>query len=82
MQEARLYQKREQSRVDCLLCSHFCAIPNHRRGLCGVRENRDGRLYSLVYGKIVAEQADPVEKKTPLSPPACKQVLLYCHSRL
>lgn len=33
------------------------------RGLCGVRENRGGELYSLVYGKLVAESVDPIEKK-------------------
>jgi pyruvate formate lyase activating enzyme len=33
------------------------------RGLCSVRENRGGTLYSLVYGKAVAEQVDPIEKK-------------------
>jgi len=33
------------------------------QGICGVRENRDGCLYSLVYGKIIAENIDPIEKK-------------------
>jgi pyruvate formate lyase activating enzyme len=63
MQEARLYKKRDKKRVDCFLCHHSCSIANHRRGLCGVRENQNGVLYSLVYGKIVAENVDPVEKK-------------------
>jgi pyruvate formate lyase activating enzyme len=34
-----------------------------KRGICGVRENREGVLYSLVYGKIVAQNVDPIEKK-------------------
>ncbi len=63
MQEALLYTKRKNLDVDCFLCNHFCTIANHRRGLCGVRENRDGVLQSLVYGKIVAENVDPIEKK-------------------
>ncbi len=63
MKEALLYTKRENQHVDCFLCNHFCHIANHRRGLCGVRENRDGVLQSLVYGRVVAENTDPVEKK-------------------
>ncbi|MBI3592990.1 MAG: AmmeMemoRadiSam system radical SAM enzyme, partial [Nitrospirae bacterium] len=34
-----------------------------KRGICSVRENRDGVLYSLVYGKVVARHIDPIEKK-------------------
>lgn len=34
-----------------------------KRGVCGVRENRGGKLHSLVYGKILAEHIDPIEKK-------------------
>ncbi|MEN8198503.1 MAG: AmmeMemoRadiSam system radical SAM enzyme [Thermodesulfobacteriota bacterium] len=63
MYEARLYRKGEKGRVHCYLCSHGCSIGLGKRGLCGVRENRDGTLYSLVYGRIVAEHVDPVEKK-------------------
>ena len=49
--------------VVCGLCMHRCQILPGRRGLCGVRENQDGTLVSLIYGKISAEQIDPVEKK-------------------
>nr|WP_232362513.1 AmmeMemoRadiSam system radical SAM enzyme [Desulfogranum mediterraneum] len=49
--------------VVCGLCNHRCTIPPGRRGICGVRENRDGTLVSLVYGKVVAEHVDPIEKK-------------------
>jgi len=31
--------------------------------MCGVRENRYGTLFSLVYGKVVSENMDPIEKK-------------------
>ncbi|HKI50782.1 MAG TPA: AmmeMemoRadiSam system radical SAM enzyme [Geothermobacteraceae bacterium] len=50
-------------RVRCGLCRFCCSIAAGQRGLCGVRENRDGVLYSLVYGKAVAENVDPIEKK-------------------
>jgi pyruvate formate lyase activating enzyme len=62
MQKARLYTSHD-GQVRCDLCSHHCRIKAGRRGLCGVRENRGGELYSLVYGKLVAENIDPVEKK-------------------
>ena len=50
-------------RVRCLLCPHGCTIPPRRRGKCGVRENRDGRLYSLIYGMASSIHPDPIEKK-------------------
>jgi pyruvate formate lyase activating enzyme len=49
--------------VECFLCAHNCHIKNGKRGLCQVRENRDGVLYSLVYGKIISRNIDPIEKK-------------------
>ncbi len=63
MKEALLYKKLSDKRVSCFLCSHFCSIDNFHRGICGVRENREGILYSLVYGKVIAENIDPIEKK-------------------
>ena len=41
----------------------FRSIPSGGHGQCGVRENRDGILYSLVYGQLVATHVDPIEKK-------------------
>lgn len=63
MTEAMLYEKNEGGRVKCALCAHRCTIAPSRKGICGVRENRDGILYSLVYGRIIAENIDPIEKK-------------------
>ncbi|NTW16296.1 MAG: radical SAM protein, partial [Syntrophaceae bacterium] len=63
MREAMLYEKKENGRVLCILCAHRCRIEPEKRGICGVRENRSGTLYSLVYGKVIAENVDPVEKK-------------------
>ena len=62
MKEA-LFYKRDGDEVICGLCLHQCRIKSGRRGICGVRENRSGTLYSLVYGKVSARQIDPVEKK-------------------
>lgn len=58
-----IYDKLENNRVKCGICNHFCTIEPGRRGLCQVRENRDGNLVSLVYPKVVARAIDPVEKK-------------------
>jgi len=63
IKEAMLYEKLDDQRVHCNLCAHRCAIKPDRRGICGVRENRDGILYSLVYGTLIAEHIDPIEKK-------------------
>lgn len=63
IREALLYDKLDDHRVQCALCAHRCKINSGRRGLCGVRENKDGILYSLVFGTLIAEHVDPVEKK-------------------
>lgn len=47
----------------CLLCPRGCHIAVGERGYCGVRENRGGRLFSLVYGNPCAIHLDPIEKK-------------------
>ncbi|MCX7681292.1 MAG: AmmeMemoRadiSam system radical SAM enzyme [Anaerolineae bacterium] len=51
------------SYVQCNLCPHRCIIATGERGHCRVRENRDGRLYSMVYGNPCAVHIDPIEKK-------------------
>ncbi|KAB0669420.1 AmmeMemoRadiSam system radical SAM enzyme [Oryzomonas sagensis] len=63
MKEALFYEREEDSRVRCGLCRFRCLIADGARGICGVRENRGGTLYSLVYGKLCAEHVDPIEKK-------------------
>ncbi|MBN1932655.1 MAG: AmmeMemoRadiSam system radical SAM enzyme [Desulfobacterales bacterium] len=63
MQEARFYEKLANEKVQCHLCAHECVIDPGKRGICMVRENQDGVLYSLVYGKIVTKNVDPIEKK-------------------
>ncbi|MBN2517241.1 MAG: AmmeMemoRadiSam system radical SAM enzyme [Candidatus Altiarchaeota archaeon] len=63
MKEASLYKKRGGKKVKCYLCNQNCTILDGRRGLCGVRENQGGTLYSLVYGKLIASHVDPIEKK-------------------
>ncbi|MGQ9759308.1 MAG: AmmeMemoRadiSam system radical SAM enzyme [Candidatus Methanomethylicaceae archaeon] len=54
---------RLNSSVKCHLCGWRCTIQPGKRGTCGVRENRDGVLHSLVYGKVISCAVDPIEKK-------------------
>jgi pyruvate formate lyase activating enzyme len=63
MKEALLYKKLSDGKVQCNACNHKCIILEEKRGICGVRENQNGKLYSLIYGKIIAEHIDPIEKK-------------------
>ena len=63
MKEAYLYEKMEDRKVRCYLCNHRCLIKDGLKGICGVRENRGGTLFSLVYGQVIARHVDPIEKK-------------------
>ncbi|MDD4901285.1 MAG: AmmeMemoRadiSam system radical SAM enzyme [Patescibacteria group bacterium] len=63
MREAQFYKKSANNAVACELCSHYCRIKSGATGICGARQNIDGRLYSLVYSKPAAMNVDPMEKK-------------------
>jgi pyruvate formate lyase activating enzyme len=63
MKEAMFYERESGEQVRCGLCRFRCLIRDGARGICAVRENRGGTLYSLVYGKLCAEHVDPIEKK-------------------
>ena len=63
MKEALFYQKLAEKKVKCELCHQNCLINTNKRGLCGVRENQEGILYTLVYGQVIAAHVDPIEKK-------------------
>ncbi len=61
--EAVLYHAEKGNTVRCDLCNHHCVIKDGKRGLCHVRENRSGILHSLVFGRVIAQHVDPIEKK-------------------
>jgi pyruvate formate lyase activating enzyme len=61
--EASYYDKLDEKKVACRLCPHQCQVADLERGNCGVRENRGGTYYTLVYGQPCAVHVDPVEKK-------------------
>jgi len=57
------YEVYDEERVRCLECRQYCIIKKDRYGVCGVKKNINNRLYSLVYGKPIAINLDPIEKK-------------------
>ncbi|PIN86336.1 AmmeMemoRadiSam system radical SAM enzyme [Candidatus Woesearchaeota archaeon CG10_big_fil_rev_8_21_14_0_10_44_13] len=60
------YKEKESGKKDivqCRLCPHNCVIAEGKRGICRVRENREGKLYAMSYGKAVSLNVDPIEKK-------------------
>jgi len=63
MKEALLYQTLDKNKVRCNLCAHRCVIHPGKAGICIVRENINGILYTKVYGRTIAQHIDPVEKK-------------------
>jgi pyruvate formate lyase activating enzyme len=86
-----LYYTSAGAKVRCDLCPRLCAIADGERGECGVRENRAGVLYSMVYGRAVAVHTDPIEKKPfyhflpgtqafSLATAGCNLHCLYCQN--
>ncbi|QUI25257.1 AmmeMemoRadiSam system radical SAM enzyme [Vallitalea pronyensis] len=63
MKEALCYAKEKDMKVHCFLCPHHCRIKEGNKGLCDVRENIRGTLYTLNYGELSAIDIDPIEKK-------------------
>ncbi len=61
--EALFWEKLEGNRGQCHLCAHECRIPAGNFGICGVRQNVAGVLRTLVYGRLIAANVDPIEKK-------------------
>ncbi len=62
-QPARWYKTLPAKWVQCGLCPHGCRISENERGTCGARENRGGKLFTLVHSRPCSIQLDPVEKK-------------------
>ena len=91
MKQASLWEPLEDKKVYCFLCGHRCRIKDGMRGVCRVRENKGGVLYSLVYDKIIARHIDPIEKKPlfhflpgsssySIAAPGCNFKCLFCQN--
>jgi len=63
VKQALYYAAAGAKQVVCDLCPHGCKLAEGKIGLCGVRQNHDGVLYSLVYQRAAALHVDPIEKK-------------------
>ncbi len=63
IREARYYEKLSHKKIKCTLCPRECVIDDRERGYCGVRENREGTYYTLVYARPCTYHVDPIEKK-------------------
>lgn len=63
MKEAKWWKKLEDDKVECNLCPRNCTIAEGKFGVCMTRQNKEGILYSMVYGKPCAVNLDPIEKK-------------------
>ncbi len=63
VKEASMWEPLQDNLVRCKVCPHRCAIKPSARGICGTRENKDGKLYTLIYGELTATAVDPIEKK-------------------
>ncbi|MBW1669208.1 MAG: AmmeMemoRadiSam system radical SAM enzyme [Deltaproteobacteria bacterium] len=91
MREAMFYGKKENKAVRCRLCAFNCTISEGKKGICRVRKNIDGTLYSLNYDKISVAQPDNVEKKPlyhfapgsrafSIATPGCNWRCKYCQN--
>jgi pyruvate formate lyase activating enzyme len=61
--QAKFYISKNNKTVQCVLCPHNCVIDNEKYGICRIRKNIDGVLYSETYNKLVSVCMDPIEKK-------------------
>jgi len=63
MRETILYETLPDKKVQCHVCQRRCVIKDGERGYCLTRENQEGKLYSLIYGRISSLMVSPIEKK-------------------
>lgn len=64
MKEASYYSQEKDGLVKCHLCPRKCIIKEGKTGFCHVRQNMNGKLFSLVYGRAAGGLVvDPIEKK-------------------
>jgi len=91
LKEARWYQKLDDNKVQCHLCAHRCVINDGKLGICQVRKNDAGMLYTLVYGRTISQNVDPIEKKPlfhvapgslsfSIATPGCNFRCLFCQN--
>ena len=86
-----LYSIREDGNLQCTLCAHGCILRDGQKGVCGVRARRGNAIVSNVYGRVIAEHIDPIEKKPvfhvlpgsysySIATPGCNFRCLHCQN--
>lgn len=63
IKEGVLFDELPDKKVKCHVCSHRCTITEGKVGICRTRQNRNGKIYTLIYNVVSSEAVDPVEKK-------------------
>jgi pyruvate formate lyase activating enzyme len=58
-----LLQEAVGGKVRCNTCERHCTLVPDGLGWCRTRQNRNGRLVTLIYGSVSSVAANPVEKK-------------------
>lgn len=91
--EARYWESGAWDTVTCRLCPHLCSIAPSRTGSCGVRANRDGRLYLETHGKVTLMEAveaaalplyhyRPAERWLRLATKGCNLRCSFCNTAM
>lgn len=65
LKEAFLYEKLDGNKISCVLCSHRCLIGEGKFGICHVRENQGGVLYTHAYGELIAQHLELIGRCSP-----------------
>jgi pyruvate formate lyase activating enzyme len=63
LKKAMFQTSLEDGKVRCGLCHHNCALAKGKPGICRVRKNKGGKLYTTIYSLATAVNVDPIEKK-------------------
>lgn len=63
MKTAEFWHRKNNNSVQCTLCPHNCIVRNGKKGVCGIRENINGILFTLNYFVASSSGIDPIEKK-------------------
>lgn len=59
----KFYSEKQNGKITCLLCGHYCKLKENSVGVCKVNKNSGSKIDCLVYGYPKAINIDPIEKK-------------------
>lgn len=63
LKEALWWHKTERGKIMCTLCPRYCEVGEGQPGFCYIRQNINGKLITIGYGKPTGFGIDPIEKK-------------------